>query len=134
MSKDSFKDESGLELSEKDSFDDIIFVGASTPDDKIWGYTSPIARRSGSVYGSIIDLFAPGHSITSAIHSDKKGEGFSGTAIWSGTSFVSYDNKFNPTTTKSPQLHHILRRHPTSLELLHVCSATLNIKILPQRR
>ena len=124
MSKDAFKEE--LEESKKDYFDDIIFVGASSPDDKIWGYTSPITNISGSVYGPIVDVFAPGDSITGAIHSVKS---LSGTAKWSGTSFVSLNNKFNSITTKSPQLHHMLRRHPTSLGLLHVCSATLNIKI-----
>ena len=124
MSKDAFKEE--LEESKKDYFDDIIFVGASSPDDKIWGYTSPITNISGSVYGPIVDVFAPGDSITGAIHSVKS---LSGTAKWSGTSFVSPNNKSKPITTISPQLHHMLRRHPTSLGLLHVWSATLNIKI-----
>lgn len=127
MSKDAFKEE--LEESKKDYFDDIIFVGASSPDDKIWGYTRPITNISGSVYGPIVDVFAPGDSITGAIHSVKDRKGLSGTAKWSGTSFVSLNNKFNSITTKSPQLRYMLRRHPTSLELLHVCSATLNIKI-----
>jgi len=87
MTKDSFKED--IEESKKDYFDDIIFVGASSPDDKIWGYTSPINYESGSMYGPIIDVFAPGDSITSAIHSKKKGEGLSGTDEWNGTSFAA---------------------------------------------
>ena len=126
MSKESFREE--LEEYKRVYFDDIIFVGASSPDDKIWGYTSAITDMSGSVYGSMIDVFAPGDSIRGAIH-----KGLSGRATWSGTSFVSPDNKSNQ-TTKSPHLHHMLRRHPTLLELLHLCSVTLTIKILPQRR
>lgn len=112
--------------------DDIIFVGASTADDKIWGHEEIITSRSGSVYGSLVDVFAPGEDIRGAKHSTERS--FSATDTWSGTSFVSPDNKGNLITTKSPQLHHMLRRHPMSLESLLVCSATLNIEILPQEK
>lgn len=126
--KDKYKNM--IDDSDKQYFDDVIVVGASTEDDEIWGYSASITYHSGSVYGPVVDMFAPGSFIRGATHSSNLKNNLSAMMTQFGTSFVSPNNKGNP---KSLQLHHMLRRHPTSLESSLVCSATLHIKISPQR-
>ena len=122
-----------VDSSDRQYIDDIIFVGASTANDKIWGHhSSNITYNNGSVYGPLVDVFAPGEAIRGAKHSTERS--FSALDTWNGTSFVGPDNEGNPTQLNLP--NYLLRRHPTSLESSLVCSATLlvNIKILPQDR
>jgi len=97
----------------------VIWVGASMQNDRKW---------PGSNYGPLIDLFAPGDAIPSAANGHDAA--FKND---SGTSFVSLDNQ-GTLIQVTPQLHYAHRRLPTSLESLHVCSATLSIRALPQRR
>lgn len=82
--------------------DDIIFVGASTKNDEIWGHSNPISPTSGSAYGPLVDVFAPGDSIISATHSNEEWKRLSALSEpASGTSFVSHDDNGNLITTKS---------------------------------
>lgn len=128
-SKDKYKTEIDEHSGDKQYVDDIIIVGAHTDKDQIWGYSSRISSTSGSVYGPVVDVFAPGGFIRGASHSNLDRVRLRAMGTESGTSFVSPDNKGN---SKSLLLHHMLRRHPMSLESSLVCSATLIIKILPQ--
>jgi hypothetical protein len=98
----------------------VIWVGASTQNDRKW---------PSSNYGPLVDLFAPGDGVTSAANAND-----AAFKIDSGTSFVSHNNQGTLIKINSPQLHYAHRRLPTSLESLHVCSATLTIRALPPRR
>jgi hypothetical protein len=119
--------------SDRDLIDSIIFVGASTKENKRCNQFNQrnYGPGTGSTYGPIVDLFAPGHDIISATHSPGDNSSWDKD---SGSSFVSPDNKGTLITTNSPQLHHTLRRLLTSLESSHVCSATFAIEILPHSR
>jgi len=125
---DELTEEYGLTVDDKVHLESIIWVGASTADDKRWGARNHV-RNCGSNYGSRIDLFAPGDAIKSATATST-----TSIAIHPGTSFVSHDKKGTLITTDSPQLYHTLRRLPTLLESSHVCSATLVLRTLTQRR
>ena len=59
-SKDKYKTEIDEHSGDKQYVDDIIIVGAHTDKDQIWGYSSRISSISGSVYGPVVDVFAPG--------------------------------------------------------------------------
>lgn len=107
------------------SYESVIWVAASTPQDK-----TIKSHDIGSAYGPLIDLFAPGEAVKSATH---RGDSDNSNAEYWGTSFVSHDNRGTLITTNSLQLHHTLRRLPTSLESSHVCLATIAIGALPQR-
>ena len=114
--------ENGFTENDKEHLDSIIWVGASTPQDTKWAH---------SAYGPNIDLFAPGEFTYSATNTSD-----TSSAAGCGTSDVSHDIENNGTliATNSTQLHRTLRRLPMSLESLHVCSATLSIRTLPQSR
>jgi len=85
------RDHWDLELipqSDRVHIDSIIFVGASTMEDKRsdrFG-ESDYGDNSGSTYGPIVDLFAPGHDIISATHSPHNNHSWEKA---SGTSFAA---------------------------------------------
>jgi len=66
---------------DKHHVESVIWVGASTIEDKKW---------PSSNYGPIVDLFAPGENIESATHSSDNNYS---AKTGDGTSFVSPDNK-----------------------------------------
>lgn len=71
--------EHGLAVNDKDHLDSIIWVGASTPEDKKWPW---------SAYGPNVDLFAPGEFIQSA-RNDSDTSSLAEGGIRGGTSDVS---------------------------------------------